>query len=97
MHRIRSTRHFYLIRLSVDIRIALLIDLLNICLLDILDNKNLITLSIIFTLDLLILNNFLKRFLNLCNKYKIINVYKIIKLFRYCDKLIENFVKFNSC
>jgi len=37
--------------------------------------------------------NFLKRFLNLCDKHKIINVYKIIKLSRYCNKLIENFVK----
>ena len=41
--------------------------------------------------------NFLKKFSNLCNKYKIINVYKIIKLSRYCDKLIEDFVKSSSC
>jgi len=40
--------------------------------------------------------DFFKRFSNLCNKYRIINAYKIIKLFRYCDKFIKDFVKSSS-
>ena len=41
--------------------------------------------------------DFFKKLLNLYNKYKIINIYKIIKLSRYCNQFIEKFIKFNFC
>jgi len=46
--------------------------------------------------DKLNIINFLKRFANLCNKYKISTFYKIVKLFRYYNKFIEDFIKFSS-
>ncbi len=42
--------------------------------------------------DKLNIINFQKRFANLCNKYRISILYKIVRLLRYCNKFIENFL-----